>query len=180
MLYRKQLNHYSVVILGMLLLCKTAFFLPADVHADEYDEDYDELELPYVEIKTTTDYFELAEQARDSGKIIMLEISASYCGYCELLEEEIIKPMLRSGDYDDTVLIRKLDIDSYYTIIDFIGDKSTPDEMATAYKIRITPTLLFLDGEGNEAAKRILGVNSLDFFGGYVDEAIDRAIQATR
>lgn len=144
--------------------------LPAEY---EYDEDV----LPYVEIKYATDFSRLAEVARTEGKIILLEVSASYCDYCDLLEEEFIKPMLRNDDYTGNVLIRKIDLDSYYTMSDFSGDKTTPDKFTRHLKVQLTPTLLFFDGNGNEISQRILGINSLDLYGGYIDDALKTGLQ---
>ena len=42
--------------------------------------------------------------------------SASHCGYCTIIKEEFLKPMLLSGDYVDKVLIRKLVIDGGRTL----------------------------------------------------------------
>jgi thioredoxin-related protein len=158
-----------------IIIVLLAIISPTTTIADDYDDE--DIDLPYVEIKTSTDFSALGERARASDMIIMLQMSASYCDYCELLEEEIIKPMLRSGDYTETVFIRKIEIDSYYSITGFKGEQNSPDKIAADYKILVTPTLLFLDGDGNEVAKRILGVNSLDFYGGYVDDAIDEGLQ---
>jgi thioredoxin-related protein len=144
-------------------------------HAFADDED-----LPYVEIKKAKDLSSLAEQARESKKIIMLEVSSSDCSYCRLLEEEIIKPMIRSGDYKDSVLIRQLETDSFYTIKDFTGDETTSAGLAQSYKVKLTPTLLFLDADGKEVSERIRGVYSLDFFGGYVDDALAKGLKIIR
>jgi len=157
-----------------LLLFNFLFASGSTVFADDSDD------LPYVEIKTVRDLSAIADQARRTGKIIMLEVSASYCSYCDLLEEEIIKPMLRSGDYKDSVLIRQLKMDNLSTIKDINGNDTTPAALAAAYHVKLTPTLLFLDADGNEVAKRIPGVYSLDFFGGYVDEALAKGLRTIR
>jgi thioredoxin-related protein len=133
-------------------------------------------DLPYVEIKYATDFSQLAKVAHTENKIIMLEVAASYCEYCELLEEEFIKPMLRSGDYTD-ILIRKVDMDSAALIKDFSGETISPGEFSRSLKARLTPTLLFFGGNGNEVAPRILGINSLDLYGGYLDDAINTGLQ---
>ena len=151
-----------------------AFDLPA-----EYDDE-DEEALPYVEIKYVTDFSHLAEVARDERKIIMLEVSASYCDYCEMLEDEFIKPMLRNDDYTADVLIRKIDMDSYYKMSNFSGDNTTPDKFTRHLKVRVTPTILFFDGNGNEVSPRILGINSLDLYGGYLDDALITGLQKIR
>jgi len=133
-------------------------------------------ELPYVELKYATDFSQLGKTAREENKIILLEVSASDCEYCELLEEEFLKPMLRSGDYNK-VLIRKIDMDGYQTMIDFSGKTTSPDEFSQRLNVKLTPTILFFDGHGNEISPRILGINSLDLYGGYLDNAIKHGLQ---
>ena len=141
---------------------------------------YEESELPFVKIESLTDFASTKEEALNSNKIILLEMSASYCGYCETLEEEIIKPMLRSGDYTDKVLIRRLQIDGSARLKDTTGIQLSPAEIAEKFDVSLTPTLLFLDGNGNEVSKKIRGVYSLDFYGSYVDEAIDQGLKVIR
>lgn len=141
---------------------------------------YEDSELPFVEIQSLSDFASTKAEALNSNKIIMLEMSASYCGYCETLEEEIIKPMLRSGDYTDNVLIRQLKIDDTALLNDTSGKQLTPAELAKKFNVKVTPTLLFLDGKGNEVSKRIRGVYSLDFYGSYVDQAIDQGLKVIR
>ncbi|VAW51377.1 hypothetical protein MNBD_GAMMA05-861 [hydrothermal vent metagenome] len=156
----------------LTLLLLTTFSL----HAVEYDED----DLPFVQISSLRNFSALSEEAANSNKIIMLEVSASYCDYCRILEEEIIKPMLRSGDYTKDVLIRQLEIDSAYLVNDVTGEKITSSEFAEKFKIKITPTLLFLDSGGNEVSERILGVYSLDFYGSYVDKALINGLKVIK
>lgn len=136
------------------------------------DDEWDEEKLPPAHIQNVADFQALIQQADKENKVILLEMSASYCGYCETLEEHIIKPMIRSGDYEDYVLIRKLDIDSRYPMKDIDGSTSSPAQIAYRLNVSLTPTLLFLDGKGNEVSERILGVNTLELYGAYVDEAL--------
>jgi thioredoxin-related protein len=143
-------------------------------YAQDYEEDEDDENLPYVEILEINDFQALGRLAKKEGKVIFIEMSASYCGYCKTLEEFIIKPMLRSGDYEDFVLIRKMDIDSRYTIKDFDGSKTSPASFAYQRDVSLTPTLLFLDDQGNEISERILGVNTLELFGAYVEEGLQQ------
>ena len=161
---KNMINHRLFHLLIPLLLSAHT------LHANEDDEDEDV--LPFVQITTLRDFSNVSKDAAINNKIIMLEVSASYCDYCRTLEEEIIKPMLRSGDYTKNVLIRQLEIDDTYLVNNISGEKITPSKLAEKLKIKITPTLLFLDANGNEVSERILGVYSLDFYGGYVDEAL--------
>ena len=164
---------FLILLMQLSFAVSAAYDLPA-----EYDEDEDV--LPYVEIKYVSDFSRLAEVARSEGKIILLEVSASYCEYCDMLEEEFIKPMLRNDDYTGDVLIRKIDMDSYYNISNFSGDNTTPDKFTKHLNVRLTPTILFFDGNGNEVSQRILGINSIDLYGGYLDDALKTGLQKIR
>jgi thioredoxin-related protein len=136
--------------------------------------------LPEIEIIAVADFSKLARVANDQQKLIMLEISATYCSYCRKLEAAIIKPMLRSGDYEDRVLIRKIEIDEETHLINFDGSTISPGRLAQKLDIKVTPTIIFLNSQNQEVSERIVGVNSLDYFGGYVDDAIDHGLVAIR
>jgi thioredoxin-related protein len=160
-----------------LLFASMAFAQSNSEYGDDEESSYEDDGLPFVEIKAVDDFNSLLKEARQNGKIILLEMSASYCGYCRTLEAEIIKPMLRSGDYDKNVLIRQLEIDAYHPINDLFGSQSSPSEMANKLGVFVTPTLLFLNGEGKEVSKRIIGINTLEYYGAYVDEALNQGLQ---
>ena len=136
--------------------------------------------LPPVDILRVVDFSMLAKTAKDQQKLIMLQVSASDCNYCVILEEELIKPMLRSGDYDNDVLIRKVDIDSYNQLSGFDGEPISGPQLAKMLNIKVTPTLIFLNSENREVSKRIVGVNSLDYLGAYVDDAIKHGLTIIR
>jgi thioredoxin-related protein len=119
---------------------------------------------------------QLARSADDSKKIIMLEFASDSCSYCDVLENEIVSPMIISGDYP-RVLIRKVMIDRYSKVTGFNGKSANGTQIASQYNVVVTPTLLFLNAQNEEVSERIIGVNSLDFFGGYVDKAIETGLQ---
>ena len=108
---------------------------------------------------------------------IMLVFTASDCSYCDLLERDILRPMLISGDYDDKVIIRKIVIDEQPSIRDFRGRRIAADQLAQRYGVYVTPTILFLDSRGRELSERIVGINTVEMFGGRVDAAIAESRQ---
>lgn len=153
------------------------FLSPPAFASDDSDDEYI---LPYVEIQQVKDLPQLAKTARRENKLILIEISASDCGYCELLDDDYIKPMLRDENYTRKLLIRKMDTDNFDTIIDFSGNRITAEEFSLRYKARLTPTMLFLDNHGNEVAERIIGINTLELFGGYIEASIETGMKAIR
>ena len=104
---------------------------------------------------------------------LLLEFAADECEYCTLLEEEILNPTLLNRDYDQRVLMRKLLIDRSRKLRDFDETPVTAAELANRYRVFVTPTLLFVDSQGRELAERMVGVTTLELYGGYLDQAIE-------
>ena len=112
---------------------------------------------------------------------ILLMFSATDCSYCELLENEILKPMLLSGDYVNKVIIRKVNIDEDSDMVrDFNGKKKVLSDIVLRYNIHVTPTMVFVDKNGKELTKRMIGINTVEYYGGDVDNAIDKSIKKLR
>jgi Thioredoxin-related protein len=129
-------------------------------------------------IPETSDFYALQQEMKSKGLPLLLAFRADYCGFCRRLETEHLEPMLRSGKYDSRILIRRFDISGNQTVIDFNGNKINAEEFAAKHQASLTPTLLFLNAEGNEVAERLLGYNSPDFYGAYLESAISTAQQA--
>lgn len=155
--------------IGLVFLCIFAVIV-LRVTASETDDD-----LPFVRISEANNLQQSARLAASDCKPLLLEFSASDCPYCSLLEEEIIKPILRNRDYDSKVLIEKIRLDSHLKLTDFNGSPVDSQTLAKRYQIQVTPTLLFLDATGVEIAERMVGVNSLDYYAGYLDDNIGSA-----
>lgn len=94
------------------------------------------------------------------------------------MKREVLNPMQLSGDYAKQVLIRELPIDLGESITNFEGHREVTKHFSNRYRIQVTPTLLFLDGNGNEVAERILGINTVDYLLFYVEEAIKTATRS--
>lgn len=140
----------------------------AGVSADAIDDG--------VRVVPATDLALDGSEAERKGVAILLEFAADGCPYCALLEEEFLKPMLRSGDYDNKVIMRVVDIDHGKPLTDFQGNRSTSMAVADRFDVDLTPTVLLVDSRGRLLAEPIVGIWSLDFFGGVLDQRIDAAV----
>ncbi len=114
-------------------------------------------------------------QAEQRCAPVLLEFAAEYCHFCALLEREILAPTLLDQDYASRVMMRKLMIDNSRALQDFDHHKTDAARIAGRYKVRVTPTVLFVDSHGKEIAKRLVGVASLDFYGGFLDAALHQS-----
>ena len=125
-----------------------------------------------IALPQATDLQRLGESAEEKAVPILLMVSQYHCGFCELMKREVLHPMLLSGEYADRVIIRELLIDPGETVTNFEGRREAGDSFSGRYRVYVTPTLLFLDGEGNEMAERILGINTVDYLLFYIEDAI--------
>ncbi len=148
--------------------------MPIVAYAAEDDAD----NIPYVAIPPAENLEALGKRSELKTLPILLVVTQTDCPYCELLKAEVIRPMILSGEYEDLVLIRELNLDGGERVVDFNGVIRSTQDFASGYRAWLTPTLLFLDGKGKQVAKKIRGVNTVELFSFYVDESIEKAKRA--
>lgn len=133
-----------------------------------------------VTVPFATDLQQLRSQALSQELPILLTFTSVICSYCELLEQDFLQPMLLSGEYRDKVMIRKLELGPGASVTDFNGRKIMASELSSRYRVFVTPTLLFIDGNGKELAERMVGINTPELYGGYLDDCIETALLRIR
>jgi len=133
--------------------------------------------LEQYQMIESTNLSQIIEANQNQSKVIILYVSSPFCPFCKKLEEEILTPMLKSGDYADKVLLRKFTIDSKQLITNFQGKSQRPKSLMKEYKVKVTPTLLFLDKNGKQLSDAIVGYSNDEFFWYYLDTAIDESNQ---
>lgn len=121
-----------------------------------------------------------AATATARGAALVVVFSAKHCPYCRVLEDQYLKPMLRSGAWDGRMAVRRIEMDTVSDLRDFSGAPVASDALARRHGIRVTPTILFMDARGNEVAPRLIGIGSEHFFAGMLEDSIDQASGAIR
>ncbi len=132
------------------------------------------LNLRAAELHPIHDLQALGEQARRDGKSILLLVSLEDCPWCERLKEEVLNPMLKSGEYDHWLIIAETSMEAGWELRDFDGTEVDASVWAGNRRIFTSPTLLFLGPDGKERAKRMLGYNSADLFPYYLEEQLQQ------
>lgn len=128
-----------------------------------------------VELSGTTDLQALGDLSRQEQLPIMLVFTAESCPYCAALEADQLHPMVISGEYNNKVIMRTLQIDSFNDITLFNGKTISAESLASKLSIWVTPTIMFFDPDGKPLAPKIIGYNTPSMFGGYLDESIDQS-----
>ena len=121
-----------------------------------------------------------AQTAASKGIPILLVVSRDDCGFCRQLKREILIPMRRSGDYEEKLIMRELNVDWQAGVTDFEGVRRSALSLAELFDATLTPTVLLLGPGGREMAERLIGINTVEMYGYYLDQAIDTAIVRIR
>jgi thioredoxin-related protein len=132
------------------------------------------------QVPQLSDLKSVSEQARKLNLPILLVVSQHHCPFCQQLKREVLDPMMLSGQYTDKVVMVELLMDDETNIINREGKSVYPGSVIADYKVWVTPTLLFIDYQGKEVEKRMIGVNTIEMYGFYLDQAIDAALVAVK
>ncbi|QYZ67914.1 MAG: thioredoxin fold domain-containing protein [Gammaproteobacteria bacterium (ex Lamellibrachia satsuma)] len=129
-----------------------------------------------IRIPITTDLQKDGRLSIQRKLPILLMVSQDHCPFCDLMKQEILHPMLLSGEYEEKVIMREILIDLGQDVTNFEGKREDAAHFAHGYDVHLSPTLLFLNGEGSEVRKRMIGINTVELFSFYLDAAIDEAL----
>ena len=149
-------------LIGQSLALSLLLFL-SDVHADGNN------------FPQPADFSLTRHDARVKNIPIMVLFSSVHCDYCNFIKEEFLNPMIKSGDYLDKVVIKVVEDDEGDEVVDFNKEIIGSGDFSDRYKIIFTPTIVFINSDGVEVTERIVGLGNVEYFGGFLDEAIDNA-----
>ena len=107
--------------------------------------------------------------------------SQADCSYCDQARTYLV-PMAKDPANAQRALFRQIDMDSDAALVDFAGKPSTHRRLARQLGAKFTPTVAVLDADGRTLGEPIVGMRLADFYGQYVENAIDdgRAALAAR
>jgi len=126
---------------------------------------------------------DFARDGRDlsAKKLPMLVLySQADCPWCERARREYLVPMQRDAAYRDRVVLRQIDIDSDAPLTDFAGHPTTHREFGKAERARVAPTVMIYGPGGERLSDPIVGFRIPDFYGAYLERAIDEGLATVR
>lgn len=121
-----------------------------------------------------------AEMARAKNGVVLLVFVGEYCRYCEVALREFLVPMSGHADYQAKVIMRRIDARAHRDLRDFQGNPTSHDQFAALNKARFTPTVLVFSPDGQRLGKPVVGLLTRDYYGVYLDQAIDAGVALVR
>jgi thioredoxin-related protein len=113
------------------------------------------------------------ELARRAGVPLLVIFTAPDCAYCDRVMHYYLIPMQRNPDYANKVMVRRVQMTSTRALVDFDGKPTTSRQFAQHMKVTLAPTIIVFTPAGKPAGKPLIGLSSEDYYGGYMDAAID-------
>jgi len=116
--------------------------------------------------------------AASRGVPLVVLYSRDDCSWCARVRREYLGPMAR--DPATPAVIRELHMDRATPLIDFAGRRTTSADFSASVKARFAPTVMFHGPDGRPLAEAIVGFRLADFYGAYLEQAIDESRERLR
>ena len=131
-------------------------------------------------IPSPQDFTVEAKAAQNRNLPILVLFMRSDCSYCERVLQEFLLPMQRNAEYHRKVIMRQIEISSDAKLCDFSGVLTTQEKFAQQNRVTLVPTIKLFDAQGHELTPPLVGLLTPDFYGGFLDQAIDEALAKVR
>ncbi len=114
--------------------------------------------------------------SQQQGIPTVVFVSREACPYCRTLRDKILLPMQHADKFANRAILVEISLDRVEPLIGFENKQITAQAFGDYYAAGITPTLLFLDAEGHEISRRLVGISNLELYGYYLQQSIDDAL----
>lgn len=128
-----------------------------------------------VNLPAASDLARDGEASARAGVPLLLFFDRGDCPYCDRALRGFLVPMARGEEWGSRVLYRQIEVDDDRPLVNFEGARTTHRAFARAHDIRLTPTIILVDGAGVVLAPPLVGLMTPDFYGAYIEEAIATA-----
>lgn len=95
--------------------------------------------------------------ARMTERSIVLLVEQKNCAYCQRLKRDLFVPLARDPEYQEQLVFVSLRTDPDEPLVEKNGKEISTFEFAQSFDALTTPTILFLDSDGNEISHRLVG-----------------------
>lgn len=109
---------------------------------------------------------------------MMIFFHASYCGYCNQVDDQFLIPMRLDPEFKGRLLIRRVKIDADTTYIGVDGKKHDYPYLANKLHVRGVPYILFLAPDGSRITS-IQGT-AYDYYDYYLSKDINLATDCAK
>ena len=126
-------------------------------------------ELPKAENFQTDAQLSVADK-----KPIVVFFTLPNCSYCRIVRYDYLLPMLKQRTGKDAPVIREISVTGQELVTNFDGRRLTEAVLAERFKVQMTPTIMFINNEGEILTESILGGDHANYVALF-DRALEEA-----
>ncbi len=115
-------------------------------------------------------------QAACAGQPLVVMFSSDHCTFCHTVRDLYLRPLFEDKRYPGLV-IRELKTNSDDRVTNFDGGMTTMQDLAFQYEVYLVPVVAFFGPGGKLLAEPMIGISSQDFYGSYLEKALQTAQQ---
>lgn len=167
------INTMLFLFLTTLLLFMTEATAILDDETD--DESEDEVVMKAERLPWAQDLLAESRQAACHGQPLVVMFGSSTCPYCSVVRSLYIAPLMKDERYPG-IVSREVEIDSNQLVTDFSGKRVSMSALAAKHGATLVPQVVVFGPDGKQAGKPVIGISNEDFYGFYLDQAINTGI----
>ena len=118
--------------------------------------------------------------ARGKQAVVLVLFMRPNCAYCKTVLNEFLIPLSRNSESESRLVMRIVDNSSFSVMRDFDGRPTPQRRFADANSVKLVPAVMLFDADGHVLANPLVGISSVDYYGFFLDRAIDQALAKVR
>lgn len=126
---------------------------------------------------STDDWSRVGKTASTEGIPVVLLVTGAGCGHCDRLHRDLFTNPTSCMLLRGRAVAREIDRDAGGKLTDFDGERVRSRVFLARYQIFATPTLLFLDADGNALVEPLVGYSAPDNYRELLSERLTMARQ---
>ena len=120
-----------------------------------------------------------AKTAEKHNIPVVIFYTATWCNYCKKLEQNILHPLLETTNIEDYAEFRQVVMDkAHWMMKDFDGTDLEMKSYGPLQKVRVAPTTLVYNHQGELIAEPIIGLTLEEFYPGNLERAVNQGLKA--
>ena len=132
------------------------------------------------ELRIANDLHGLGRESDRRTIPVVLFFSSEHCEYCDLVRDEFLNHLATDPAFVNRLLLREVRMNSVRPLFDFSRQSLTHAAFTEQRAIAFVPTIQFTDGVGDILVEDIVGVTTLEFYGAYLEQAIEQSLNTLR
>jgi thioredoxin-related protein len=126
-------------------------------------------------LDSTDDWSQVGALARATGLPVVVVVTGDACGHCARMRRDLFSDPNACTLLERRAVTRELHRDTGGKVTDFDGERVRSRVFLSRYEVFATPTVLFLDPDGEPLTAPLVGYNDQDAYRQLLSERLEQS-----